>query len=683
MNSNHYEKTAALKPVRGISVVNPDEVERDYLLFCVDYAEKNNYNHIQITGPIHDPVKGNIDGMTYSVKYSRFNGEKNAEYVDKCLKVVNEACKKANAAGIKTYMWHHELALPSDFKKVFPETVNENGDIEVSHPIVKDYLENKIIDFFNAYPLMDGIVLTLHETKIPLLKLKNQKLGKIERVKFVTEIIYNTCKSLGKDLIVRPFASLEEDQTMMLKAYAEISHDMTIMDKWTKFDWSLTLPDNDFFKKITENPFVVETDIFGEYFGKGSLPIMLKEHIGHKFSYCNTFPHKGFVNRIDREHRNPFGSVNEVNLVIMHALVNGLDEEKEIDSFFKEKYGNAGDRVRAIMERTEELQKKIFYLKGYYFTQGSFFPDVNHSKNHFWFEIMKDDCNIASDEWFIPVGWQRGSINELLEEKNRSVAEASELLNMVLQLENDVKKEEYDKLLAKFINLDFVAKLWRELAYAIYNYTKYFEKEEDKYRVSLYENMKKIDAINSDGIKLLGENYYNYKKSNEFLSQNNKEDCGFTHSLNEIFLAEKKAYENSSDEVCEDIVICGSALESHCLQKEVNFSDTLIYDGEICRIAGNKAGLKWSSINAHGWFSYEIKVKKNAVNNLIFTFGSATDTIRAQITVNGKVYNVNERTVGKKDYVFEYKDSGAGKVRVRIDRVDENTPMLFKIKVKS
>jgi len=64
------DKAFSLKPVRGISVVNPDEVERNYLLFCIDYAIKNNYNHVQITGPIHDPVKGNIDGMTFYKKYS-------------------------------------------------------------------------------------------------------------------------------------------------------------------------------------------------------------------------------------------------------------------------------------------------------------------------------------------------------------------------------------------------------------------------------------------------------------------------------------------------------------------------------------------------------------------------------------------------------------------------------------
>ena len=77
------------------------------------------------------------------------------------------------------------------------------------------------------------------------------------------------------------------------------------------------MPDNDFFDEITGNPFIVEGDVFGEYFGKGRLPIMFKEHIEHKYEYCNQYANSGFVARIDRNYQNPFGSVNEVNLVVI------------------------------------------------------------------------------------------------------------------------------------------------------------------------------------------------------------------------------------------------------------------------------------------------------------------------------------------------------------------------------
>lgn len=666
--------------IKGISIVNPDEVERNYLMFCIDYAIKMGYNHVQITGPIHDHVKGNIDGMTFNHKYSQFNGEKDEAYVKMCMEVVNEACEKASANGVKTFMWHHELDLPKDFGKAFPEILNQNGDVEVSHPLVGDYLENKIKDFFAAYPKMDGIVLTLHETKIPLLKLKNQKLDKVARVKHVVKILYDTCEALGKELIVRPFASLAEDQTLMLKAFAEISPNLFVMDKWTKYDWSLSLPDNDFFNEITGNPFIVEGDVFGEYFGKGRLPIMFKEHIEHKYEYCNQYANSGFVARIDRNYQNPFGSVNEVNLVVNHAVINGLDVEEKVSEFFNKKYGKAGAKVRAIMEKTEANQKKIFYLDGYYFTQASYFPEVNHAKNHFFFEIMREDYCIASTEWFIPIGWKRKSIEYLLEEKNQAVKEAAEFFEEICRLKGEIDEVEYQKLYVKFKNLDYVAKIWCHMAHAFYHYMKFFETKSCDHEAKLFERLDLIDRLHADGRSELGEEFYNYLGARGFTGAIPEFGGDFVACMKANFKAEKAAVAELEKENLTDFIVCGGAFEGHKLMKEVNFSDTMLINDELCRFPGNKSST-WSQINAHGWFSYELKVKKNSTNRISFSLGSATENLSIQITIGEAVHFIKENLSGKKDYVFEYEATNEDTVRIRIDRVDANTPFIFNIKV--
>lgn len=87
--------------IKGISIINPDDVEREYLMFCVDYAIQNDFNHIQITGPIHDSVKGNIDGMVFYKKYAIFNDEKDeavieAEKMLKEIKALEKEIDKDN-----------------------------------------------------------------------------------------------------------------------------------------------------------------------------------------------------------------------------------------------------------------------------------------------------------------------------------------------------------------------------------------------------------------------------------------------------------------------------------------------------------------------------------------------------------------------------------------------------------
>ncbi len=667
----------------GISVLNPVNIEKDYLNYTVDYAIKHGFNHLQIIGPIHDPIKGNIDGMTFYKKYSQFNGVKDSDYVNLNLELINNALEKTHNAGIKTYMWHHELELPTEFSSVYPEVLNSDGDIEVSHPLVKDFLENKICDFFDSYPKMDGIILTLHETKVPLLKLKNQKLNKVERVKFVTKILFDTCKKLGKELICRPFASIEEDYVMMTKAYEEISTDMVIMDKWTQFDWSLTLPHNKFFYKIKHNPILVETDIFGEYFGKGRFPLMLKDHIEQKVKYCDGFSPVGFCSRIDRAGKHPFNDVNEVNLEIMNACVKGQDVDKAVETFFESKYPNCAKQVSEIMEPTEAILTKIIYLKGYYFSELSLFPQINHSKNHFYFEMMKDNFELCSGEWFIPIGWKRGSIESVFEEKDSAVEMAEAVYQKLLTLKDKMSSEEYEKLHVKFFNLKICAQVWRTLVDVFYNYTKYFEYDDATKETALYSALDRLCELRDKGLEVLGSNFYCAQGDRILVTGIDKTDyiTTFVNQVKDSFSAEKISFENLKKQNLYDYVICGGGSEGHKIKKEVNFSDTMILNGKLGRIPGSNRGRGWSSVNAHGWFSYEIKVKPNCMNVIEVELSSESPRLDVKITLDDKETVIKQELEGTKTIQLNY-HATSDVVRIRFDRLTGYTPCIHSIKVK-
>ncbi len=668
------------KMINGISVCNPVEVDKEYLMYTVDYAIKNGFNHIQYIGPTHDGVKGNIDGMTFFRKYNQFNASKDAEYVRKSIDVVNEACNKAYEHGIDMYLWHHELDLPLDFKEVYPEVKNSCGDIEVTHPIVKDFLENRILDFFYTYPNMKGIILTLHETKIPLLKLKEQKLDKTERVKYITEILYNSCKKLGKELIVRPFASIEKDYEIMTRAYESISEELIIMDKWTQFDWSLTLPSNAFFNKIKKNPLLVETDIFGEYFGKGRLPLMLKNHIVKKYEYCQGFTPVGYDSRIDRNGYHPFGDVNEVNINIMNACVKGENVDKAIDSFFAAKYPQAPLEVREIMEKTEEIQIKIMNLCGYYFSEMSLFPSLNHCKNHYYFEIMKENFTLISNEWYIPVGWEKPPINKLIEEKESAISDAELLLKKLEALKGIIENEEYKKLYLKFANLKYVAQIWLYLTLIIINYTKYFENRDEKYIIYMKNNIDNILAVNNQAKEELGKSFYcvlgNKGSMNEFVEK-------FVNELLQSFEIEKETVlEIEKDSSVCDYIVCGGANEGHYLQKEVNFSDTLILDGCLCRIPGSVRGLNWCSINAHGWFSYKLSLPKGKESTIKIVLGNPDGIIDVKISLGEKEFEIHENSKDKIELVLNYTAEDDEKLtKIRFDKISGYTPCIYAIKV--
>ncbi|MBE6947563.1 MAG: hypothetical protein E7454_04870 [Ruminococcaceae bacterium] len=667
--------------IKGISVCNPVDIEREYLMFTVDYAKKMGFDHLQIIGPIHDHIKGNIEGITPFRKYSQFNDEKDEAYMQMNLRVVNEACKKASEYGIKTYFWHHELAMPSRFKEVYPEILNDYQDVEITHPLVKDFLENKIQDFFCAYPYFDGIILTLHETQIPLLKLKNQKLGKIERVQYVTQILYDSCKALGKELIVRPFASIAEDYEMMTAAYEKISTDLMIMDKWTQFDWSLTMPSNSFFSKIKKNPLFVEADIFGEFFGKGHLPLLLKDHISEKFRYCGEFAPAGYVGRIDRGGGIPFGDVNEVNLHLFHAALNQSSMDEAMDAFFKEKYKDAAEEVKALMLPTEEILKKTIYTNKYYFTELSHFPTLNHCKNHFYFEMMTKDCILASNEWFIPKNWNRGSIESLIAEKEDAKLQAQRLFEDLQKLEGRMDTEEYRKLWVKFLNLKLVTALWQELLLAFVNYTAYFETRDAAYERALNQALDEMLSLNEIGVGKLGNRFYGSLFMLAGASKPQSKVVPFVEEMRRCFAIEKaeaQRFEKNTNVL--DYIVCGGAMEGHKLMKEVNFSDTLERSGSLCRIPGNRNGMQWSRINAHGWFSYEIAVTPHCQNIIKVEMEGNGGKIDCKITLGDQETVISREAAGKEEFVFTYDETAGNEtVRIRFDKISGYVPCIFTV----
>ncbi len=667
--------------VKGISVSNPVDFEENYLHYTAEYAAKHGFTHYQFIGSIHNPEKGNIDGITLYRKYSAYNGYKNAEYVGLCGRIINETLEFLHAHGIKSYIWHHELELPAGFTDDRAEMKNELGDVEITHPLVKDFLVNKIDDFFAAYPLMDGIILTLHETRIPLLKLKGQKLHKTERVEYVTRILYEECARLKKELIVRPFASIEEDYERMTAAYERISSDLIIMDKWNQFDWSLTLPANAFFAKIKRNPLLVETDIFGEFFGKGILPIMLKNYITDKFSYSMKFSPYGFVSRIDREGFTPFGTVQEVNLRIMEACLANEDIDRAIDEFFLEKYPNAAKEVRALMENTEDIQKKIFYVNGFYYTELSRFPRLNHSKNHFYFEMMKENYAIASNEWFIPKNWSRGSVADVLKEKTEAVSLAAEKLAALKTLKDKLPEAAYDELDTKFINLKLVAEIWKTLTECFIAYTKYFENGDKEYENSLNSCLNELNRLYAEGIRLSGDKFYPIAIG-EFTTPSSDRIPDVVNDFKANFEYEKAATERLVSEKHDDFIICGGGTESHKLQKEVNFSDTYINSDGCCRIPGTYLGAKFSTVNTHGWFSYEIKIKPNTQNLIRVTAKGYDGQLDFILAIGDDVYKISKQTEEKCELEFKFDEKcGKDKIRIRVDRSTQYTPAIYLITV--
>jgi hypothetical protein len=267
-----------------------------------------------------------------------------------------------------------------------------------------------------------------------------------------------------------------------------------------------------------------------------------------------------------------------------------------------------------------------------------------------------------------------------MEEKAKAVVEADAALEKLVALEGQMPEEDYKNLYTKFKNLELTTKIWEKLTHLFYNYAKFFEKKDEKYVTEFFACVSALEALNYAGKVALGDDFYCI--SGDSLAGGGRYELIdiFLREVLDSFEAEKAAFEKLEDENLYDYVICGGASEGHALKKEVNFSATAIKDGELHRIPGSP--LKgWSIVNAHGWFSYALKVRPNTENTVIIDIGSPADTLDAKITVGEKSEELH-LDGSRHTLTYTYNAGCEESVRVRFDRISANAPEIYAVKVK-
>jgi hypothetical protein len=88
-------------------------------------------------------------------------------------------------------------------------------------------------------------------------------------------------------------------------------------------------------------------------------------------------------------------------------------------------------------------------------------------------------------------------------------------------------------------------------------------------------------------------------------------------------------------------------------------------------------------ITAHGWFSYEVRVKPDRENAVSVEVGSNTDTLCMKVIIGDDEYTVNMDGGDKrrKEFIYRAKPNEK-KVRIRFEKISANVPCVYTVTVK-
>lgn len=430
--------------VRGWQAHYPD---MDRLRRAIPMAAEQGINHFQIS---HHIVHDAEDLLN------------NPERQDQ----VRELARLCHRHGIQIFSWTHELnAVPDRFRR--------DGKVDLDDEALWDWVREKYRRFFELAPELDGLILTFHETDVPVYYDDRvlSSLSHPQRVTKLIDAIHDVCRALDKTLYVRTFIYRAEELGWVIEGIQACDPAVCVMSKCEPHDWHPYYPHNPALGRFPGRLQVVEVDLGCEYYGQSRVPYALHRYLRYRLDYALEAGARGAVTRIGRNANSILETPNELNLAVYARLLD--DPYASADDLWREaiaaRYGAAATELEPALTATWDIVNRVWLTQGFYFLNNhSAVPSLSYARSHVGsHSVGKWDRRFRAMEERLARPDPDLARNAMLE-KAIAIEEARKALVRVQGCLARVPEGRRDELRRSFEQLDWCARLWARLADAYF-----------------------------------------------------------------------------------------------------------------------------------------------------------------------------------------------------------------------
>lgn len=566
-----------VKPLRLIwSACHTGRPGEDYLHTVIDKAAAEGVHGIELSGTGIEPYIAYTGYPALAAQVDRKELEERQAMLDRLT-------GHAAAAGLRFGLWHHEIHGPRNLLDLLPDLRAADGLIDLDSPALYRLITGRLREFFQRFPRVDELVLTMTETGFPVFRRPFCTIPVAERVRRLLAAVLEAVESEKRVLVIRPFSALREDELHVREAVENLkSGSIVMMYKTEPFDWHPFLMNEPLIGSIPSLEARAETDAGAEYYGQSVIPCSYIRHIEYRLRAALDKGARSVTIRVDRGARHPALGlpINEANVLVpTRWLKTGQPLPVLWDAWFKAKYGQAVPGLFDLFERTFEVIGKTLYIDQQSFTH-NLFPDLKHAKHVQAFNLFEEN---------VPLDHMRRNWGVLADRRTLThealLAEKEEALRLALRIVEDfdrhaavLPEEAKRELRAALERLVVLARAC--LAFArtvaahledVWNRPARTTEPFDTEAARLKELADEIDLLHGPGFWI-------------HLSLRMRDVADGLAAERRMETPLRKAVEESPGLI--DYVLCGFASEGHRFGKMLHTGQALAWQGRLVRETG-------------------------------------------------------------------------------------------------
>jgi hypothetical protein len=281
---------------------------------------------------------------------------------------IRRAGDLALAKGIPFYLWVHEFDdVPKRFLK--------DDRVTMDDPELWRYLDQRYEKLIAAVPKCAGFVLTLHESDYRVFR-DDRVISKDpvpERIRKVTQLLYDVLKRHNKQLITRNFFYEPVEMEYFKTAVAQLPDDIIVMSKDTTHEFHPFYPWDPLHGQVGKKRQIIEIDLGTEKAWSGRGVYAQTDYIRRVALHARDTHLTGMVGRARLGWPKPFDDLHEVNLYAFARFMRDPDlATDEVLTDWAKRRGYAAEAVPFLVsaaKRSEFIQHRGRWHLEYWFTK--------------------------------------------------------------------------------------------------------------------------------------------------------------------------------------------------------------------------------------------------------------------------------------------------------------------------